>query len=372
MIIYLTFNDAPSGIYSSQVIDVVKFMRSQLQISVKLVAFISLRQYLLNKRKLKNELNDALVLPMFPGIKNWRFNGIFLKVICLILQPKTIIGRSVLATQLAFKTGCKNVIYDGRGAIAAEWKEYKVVTDKKMLTQIDELEKQTVLNAQGRIAVSNQLLKYWQHTCAYKNDNHVIIPCTINKVFEELIVSESTIQQARKNLGINSTDVVYVYSGSLSGWQSFDLLYKFIKPILSNNQNVKLLFISGVDNNILKLQEEFGNRVLCKKVLPDEVPALLLTGDYGLLIREQSTTNLVASPVKFAEYLACGLKIIISEQLGDYSNFVIENNCGSLFFNYSHQGPVTINEKQKLRQLALSNFTKGAFVKMYQKITNLS
>ena len=44
--------------------------------------------------------------------------------------------------------------------------------------------------------------------------------------------------------------------------------------------------------------------------------------DYGILIREQSDKSKVESPNKYVEYLYVGLKVIITEKLGDYSDFV--------------------------------------------------
>jgi hypothetical protein len=41
VIFYLTYNEAPSGIFSSQVIDVVKFIEANCNTKIKLVAFIS-------------------------------------------------------------------------------------------------------------------------------------------------------------------------------------------------------------------------------------------------------------------------------------------------------------------------------------------
>jgi hypothetical protein len=116
----------------------------------------------------------------------------------------------------------------------------------------------------------------------------------------------------RKELGFTDTDIVLVYSGSLAGWQSFDMLYQFVKPILISANQFKLLFLSEEDANIEKLKTEFSNQVVCKKVSVSQVPNYLKLADYGLLIREESVTNKVASPVKFAEYLACGLQVIIS------------------------------------------------------------
>ena len=36
----------------------------------------------------------------------------------------------------------------------------------------------------------------------------------------------------------------------------------------------------------------------------------------------------MASPTKFAEYLYAGLKVLVSKNLGDFSSFVREHDCG--------------------------------------------
>ena len=374
MIFYVTYNDAPSGIYSSQVIDVVKFLNIELKADVKLVSFISIRNYFKNRSKIKKELPQAIVIPMVPGIHRWRWNLIFLYFLCLLFNPKVIIGRSVLATQLALKCkkGKMRIIYDGRGAIAAEWKEYNVVTNSRMLSEIPILEKDVVLNADYRIAVSNNLLEYWKQEYGYTSHKHVVIPCTLNKVFENIDLNSEIIASKRKSLNMHSTDIVFVYSGSIAGWQSFDLLYKFISPILKSFPNSKLLFLSDRDSNIVKLEDEFPNRILQKRVSPQNVPEYLMIADYGLLIREQSVTNKVASPVKFPEYLSCGLKIIISENLGDYSEFVSKNQCGYLHKDFQNEQFSSLSaEKRKTNQmLALHHFVKSHFLSSYKYLIN--
>jgi glycosyltransferase involved in cell wall biosynthesis len=368
MIFYLTFNDSPSGIYSSQVIDVVKFMRQELKANINLVAFISLRGFADNRKKILAELPGAVVLPMFPGVHRWRSNNVLLKLLCMLKRPEAIIGRSVLATHLGFATGVKNIIYDGRGAIAAEWKEYGVITEPTMLAEIDQLEREAVLRSRFRIGVSHELVKLWQNQFGYTKHDHVVIPCTLNKVFENLILDQEYILKCRTHAGFKASDIVLAYAGSLAGWQSFDLLYDFIAPLLQKDERIKLFFLAGPDKNILQLEKEFPGRITYKKVSPQEVPAYLSAADYGLLIREQSVTNQVASPVKFAEYLACGLKVIISDHLGDYSHFVTEHACGNHFYNVTQAEPVPLPEKQRLRQLALTYFTKNSLLAEYKSL----
>lgn len=374
MIFYLTYNEQPSGIYSSQVIDVVKYIRTELKAEIKLVSFISIRKYFRNRSIIKNQLPDAIVLPMYPKVENWRKNNLLLEFICKLNRPNKIIGRSVLATQLALRMRenllCKKVVYDGRGAIAAEWSEYKVIENSQLTADIKNLEKEVILNSDFRIAVSRQLVKYWQDVYTYNQIDHVVIPCTLNDFYRSGYISTEAIKQNRKSLDLNEDDVVFVYSGSMAGWQSLNLISDFVTKHLRSSKKTKFLFLSDLDSMILNLQHEFPGQVICMKVEPSQVPMYLMTADYGLLIREVSVTNQVASPVKFAEYLACGLKIIISESLGDYTEFVRSHNCGYTEYDFANkiELPVSLNEKQRIRKLGLESFAKSNFLKMYEKV----
>lgn len=374
MIFYLTYNDLPSGIYSSQVIDVVNFLNKKFDTKVKLIALISIRGFLKNRKKIKTEIPESIILPMFPGVHRWKKNMFLLNLLCFIKKPEKIIGRSVIATQLALKLKGKGktqkVFYDGRGAITAEWKEYNVVINPQLKNEIFELEKNAIHLSDYRIAVSEQLVLHWKNEFDYCSNSHVIIPCTLNKVYEKLVVTEEVILNARKTLGIKNNEIVFVYSGSIAGWQSFELLYQFLKPILNTQNHIKVLFLSDKDANIEKLQNEFKDKIICRKVMPNEVPNLLVAADYGLLIREQTITNKVASPVKFAEYLACGLKVIISEELGDYSGFIKKNKCGHFPQEHINYEISSIANKSKINQLSISSFTKNKFEPEYRKLLN--
>ena len=373
MIFYLSFNEAPSGIFSSQVIDVVKFLEKNCNEKIKLISFISLRAYAINKKKIKAELPDAIVLPMFPKMQNWGRNKIFLNFYCSLYKPKTIIARSVIATKLALlmreSKFCGRVIYDGRGAIDAEWHEYKVINNQYLLKSIGSYEKEVILKSDYRIAVSNALVDFWKTKYSYSETNHVVIPCTLNSDFEKIKLSNTLISQKRKDLNLKDDDTVFTYSGSVAGWQSFEILFSFIEPILKKSDKNKIVFFSPQNSNLNKLQTLFPNQVICKLLKSSEVSEYLIVGDFGLLIREESVTNQVASPVKYAEYLACGIKVIISENLGDYSKLSEQKNWGYFFsnFNDSILKP-EFSGKQKISEEAINFFSKKNYLLQYQQL----
>ena len=372
MVFYLTYNDAYSGIYSSQVIDVVRFLNVELNQKIKLVAIVSLRIFFNERLKIKNEFPDAIILPMFPGINRWRKNSFLLWFVTRLRKPSVIIGRSVIETQLALimkdRKLVKKVIYDGRGAITEEWREYGVVENKQMLKDIFDLECRTVLSSDSQIAVSEKLVQYWRNKFGYIAKTYVLIPCTLNNIYQEAIISDEKIIHSRKQLNLSPQDTLFIYSGSIAGWQSFNLLYNFAKLLLEKNIHVKLLFLTGNSEDIIKLQKDFPGRILWRNVPVKHVPEYLIAGDYGLLIREETLTNNVASPVKFAEYLACGLKVIISKNLGDYSHFVKQNRCGQMVEEFNVITRTNLNERLRNQKLAQQNFTKSRFTDAYRKI----
>jgi hypothetical protein len=373
VIFYLTYNEAPSGIFSSQVIDVVKFLENNFNEEVKLLAFISLRGFTKSKRQIKQELPNAIVLPMIPKMTNWKKNKFLLSLYCNIYKPKKIIARSVMAAKLALlmrdDKKCNKLVYDGRGAIEAEWKEYKVIQDDLLLKSIHDFEKEVILRSDFRISVSNALVDFWRINFSYTGNDHVIIPCTLNSDFENVTLAELSISNKRRELSLLEGDTVYVYSGSVAGWQSFEILFSFIEPILKKSSNNKIVFFSPQNSNLEKLQNLFPDQVVRKHLSSDKVSDYLIVGDYGLLIRENSLTNQVASPVKYAEYLACGLKVIISENLGDYTKLSAQKNWGYVYTNFNDSiVKPDLAEKQNIANEAISFFSKKNYLSQYKQL----
>jgi hypothetical protein len=256
----------------------------------------------------------------------------------------------------------KTICLDGRGAIAAEWHEYQVVADQAMKNAIEKQEREAVNQTDFRIAISARLVEHWRDQYGYRSDNHVVIPCTLSLGFKPQQLSESELTLLRREQGYAPDDVVLVYSGSTAGWQSFQMLSDVLGQVLNGNNNYKLLFLSEEDDHIREMKKQFPEQVDCKWVSHNQVQQVLTACDYGILVREDSVTNRVAAPTKFAEYLSSGLFVIISEGLGDYSDFVRQHHCGMVL---GAQKDLHIDRpgsagKTECIQLACDYFTKEA------------
>lgn len=372
--LYVTFNDYPGGIYYSQVIDVLNYLNKYTSKKIKLVAFISIRNFIENRHLIKNKYSNSIVLPMFPGVKNWKWNRVWVMFLGLYFFHSSIICRGIFAFHLFFpfkKTGLfRKLIFDARGAYQAEFEEYGVIEDKSLVKKIAYLEKTAIMNADFKLAVSHSLVKYWKDAFLYSGENHVVIPCTVSKDFIKEFPDKKEIELIRQSMQIGADEIVIVFSGSAAGWQSLKYMDELFLQILDENKKVKLFFLGNHHWDDYEVFKKFPERVFQKKLENKEVLKFMYCADYGWLVREQSITNQVASPVKFAEYLSAGLRVIISENLGDYSEFCELHNCGIVFKNHSkiELTKVLYDEKLKLHPLAMIYFNKEHFKNEYKKL----
>ena len=374
---YITFGDRYSGIYQSQVIDLCLYFEHKLNVKTKIIAFVPYPVFKENKKILKSNFSNISVCPMLPSRNHWYmlYLPFLLIFFCnAFFRKMNIFSRGIWATSLIVrlkKIGCKiNLVYDGRGAALAEWKEYIGVNLNYNLKHIQYAENLSVTYSDKQIAVSSKLVEYWKEYYKFNGNNYKVIPCTIGKESK----SEITVD-VDANL-INTNKVVIVFSGGIDKWQSFDKIIEFSKTVLSQDKRFFFLFLTKENNLISSLKNAFPENVLQIWVKPQEVNFYLQLCDYGILIRENSITNSVASPTKLAEYLINGITPIISDNIGDYSNSLLSNNLAVQYEDFllnlkNYVNKITGEKRDKCISYALNNCTKEAFKTDYLKLLDL-
>ncbi|PBQ31499.1 hypothetical protein CNR22_06880 [Sphingobacteriaceae bacterium] len=369
--LYLTLLDQfHPGIYSSQVIDVCDHLKKRYKANIRIVAFLSVRELVRSdaRKRLKALSPDALVFPSFPGLQNFELTALFLFFICLFTGQRVVICRNVFCTKMALRVKkwklITKVVMDGRSAMAAEIGEYDVFPVDYLRKNVADFERFAVTHSDFRIAVSEELVKYWRQHYGYSEQNHVVIPCTLDtKHFSEKTFSlDHANEELRAKLGFSESDLVLVYSGSTAPWQSFELLEKILTPLLDSDKRIKVIFLSKENKDNCRLRDKYKDRIVIKWLEHKDVLPHLHCGDYGILVREQSDTNKVASPVKFAEYLYAGLDVLISENLGDFSDFVKTHACGYVLGENSANWPILqkpgLYKKEAAFKLAYEHYRK--------------
>ncbi len=385
MIYYLTYNEPFSGIFNSQVIDVVKHLRAEHQQDIRLISFVPIGFKMTYYKELSAKLRKAepncIIIPTVPVQYGWKFNWLILCLVLLFHKRGSIFSREIFASYLALKCRSfgivKKVCHDGRGCNLGQMLEYAVYSNNTK-NQIENIERYVINQANIRLAVSNNLVTYWENHFSYRSNQHVVIPCTISEKNINHYFNEKNILDKRKEFGFLESDVVLVFSGSNFGWQSFDLIKRFCEFQLLNDERVKIVFLSKEDDVIKELINKYKDRIHCKWLPFDKVLDFLVTCDYGILLRLSNDTNNVASPTKFGEYLASGLPVIVSENL-EFSKFVSLNNCGILVNNESLKtiqfNRITFQEKERIIDIAKHYFLKSSKVNQEsynQIISNLN
>lgn len=254
----------------------------------------------------------------------------------IVIFSRALIGKEVVLLKRILRE--KVIFYfDARGASAEENKYLSLKKGDfsfkryKMEGTVHYLEYRTLISSDKIFVVSQVLKSYFKRTYNLVNKKFVEYPCLsdTSKFFYDPGIREDV----RHKLNIANDIKVLIYSGGIDGWHMFDKLLNFLDYLLKHEKNAFFLCLT---KDILELERlmkshpETARKSLGISALNSEVFKYLNAADYGILFRANTLTNNVASPTKYAEYILCGLPVLISEDVGDYSNFTSKYNLGTV------------------------------------------
>ena len=181
------------------------------------------------------------------------------------------------------------------------------------------------------IFVSESLYKL--HSKNLVTTNHQIIPCPVS---ENLFYFEPNLRlQQRKDKHFNESDQIFLYSGSLASYQSFDLQLSFYRKILKNPNNIIIFATTEIELATKLFLDIFPDRFLIVNIPFFEMNTYYNLADFAVLLRDKKPLNFVASPTKFGEYCLSGLPVIMndtvnqsieySKMIGNYINWLEPN-----------------------------------------------
>ncbi|MEZ6186035.1 MAG: glycosyltransferase [Planctomycetota bacterium] len=133
----------------------------------------------------------------------------------------------------------------------------------------------------------------------------------------------------RRELGIGER-FCWVYCGSLVPYQLPERLVA-LGTLLGPDEHLLLLtpHVERARELIAEARVDPA-RVTVRSARHDEVCGLLNAADAGVLLRADDPVNHAASPTKVAEYLACGLGVLISPGIGDHSARIHARGLGQV------------------------------------------
>ena len=260
--------------------------------------------------------------------------GVVTALFCWFYHVNVAYGHGLGAARLALVARCLRkslwVIADIHGAGVAEYAYQKQLQkEDRTIQRLEALEKQVITKSDHIIFVSHRMYCYYKDKLNQEITNHTVLPCAINTFF-------TADRQKREGLRREyhlADHLVVAYAGSAVVYQQVEEMCILFKEIQQLHSNAHFLILS---HHRQKFENSFNQHeinptdVTILSVDHSQVFDLLQMGDVGLMLRDGSIVNQVASPTKFAEYLVCGLPVLTTPHVGDYSQYVTDHNLGHI------------------------------------------
>ena len=191
------------------------------------------------------------------------------------------------------------------------------------------LEKWVVESADHVIVVSRALGRYVLNRYDIPGSKLSVIPCCANS--DLFHVDPDLRIQTREELGLNDR-LICTHLGSFFEWYEAELLVQSFIGIHERYPMAHLLAVTpnaDAARTFLASHHPAGTFTVTSAA-HTRVPALLNAADLGFLLLRPSANIETSSPAKFAEYLNCGVPVIITSGVGDFSSLVANKRLGEV------------------------------------------
>ena len=245
---------------------------------------------------------------------------------------------AVIALRLKRSWGAK-MIFDVRGLMADEYFDaghWRKGSIPYRLTKA--MERRALAAADGVVTLTERIwpiINTWDglrdHQVA-----HEVVPCCAD--LELFKFNQSDREQRRHELGLDGRFVV-VYSGSIGGWYLTEKMADFFAVLLKEKPQAHVLWLTKGNHDQLRTLmrargiDEKDYTVVAASTA--DVPSYLSASDAGLAFIKPCFSKLASSPTKYAEYLACGLPLIINQGIGDSDTLITREKAGVLLRDFS-------------------------------------
>jgi len=266
------------------------------------------------------------------------------------------------------------LVLDHRGLLSEEYVlQGKIARRGPVHYLLRRLERWAIRRADAIACVSERLRQRtlrWQPAAAGKV---VVIPCCYDPGIARR--DKEAIERLRGELALDpARDFVLAYAGSLSAWNRPEAILAVFRAFRAVRSRTRLLLLTA---DLPAAQATFGSDkdVIIRSVPHREIQHYLALADLGLLLRDRSPVNRVASPVKFAEYLACGLPVLVSPGVGDCSDIVRRERVGCIM-DAELPLPQVVSDivahradlRNRCREVAARYFDGDRYVALYKRL----
>ena len=233
---------------------------------------------------------------------------------------------SIFGRRLANDSGAVS-IYDLRALLASE-----VALSRQRGTiavrLINFIEEREMKRAERLATVSKrlnvQIQRQVSRTCT------AVIPSCYDP--QRFYLEAGAREQIRDEFRVTGEEKLLCYSGGTAPWQRVSDILTLFDQLSRRRDDVRFMILTPdaghLRSSIASLTHP--SRFHLKNCSHDDVRRHLSACDAGVIMRHDTMVNNVASPIKVAEYLACGLPVIMTQGIGDYSEDLVRERVGLL------------------------------------------
>ncbi len=194
---------------------------------------------------------------------------------------------------------------------------------------LESLERWCARHADHVIVVSDKLRDYLIDRYKIEATKISVIACCSDQT--NFCWNTARRDAARHERGL-AGKLVCTHLGSFFEWYEPELLVHLFNQIRNRVPNAHLLVITPSRE---ATREYLTTRLpadvfTVMSAAHDQVPELLNASDLGFLLLRPSPNIKTSSPAKFSEYVNCGLPVLITSEVGDFSELVRERRIGQV------------------------------------------
>lgn len=234
------------------------------------------------------------------------------------------------------------LIFDVRGLMAEEYVDAQHWIEGSIPHRLTKrMEDRALAAADGVVTLTDRIwpiIKEWK-SLRGRDVFHEVVPCCTDLELFKFRAEDR--DRRRKEMGVGDRFIL-VYSGSIDGWYLTEAMADFFVEFLKRKPDAHFLWLTtGRNERIRSLMQDRDIAPMNFTVIgaePRDVPSYLSAADAGLALIKPCFSKLASSPTKYAEYLACGLPLIINAHIGDSDSLVTVEKVGLLISDLSEPG----------------------------------
>jgi len=265
-------------------------------------------------------------------------------------------------------------IFDIRGFLPEEYVDAGILNrDGLVYKLVKRVERWLLRRADGLVVLTERAAAIIKHELVLMHEDdsvrHLqVIPCCVDLTyFAPVSLAEK--EASRKELHLESR-LVIAYVGSLDGWYMTDEMFELFSSLRKTKENTFALILTRGDRaRAVKALEASGfesSDYLVMGVAPKDIRKYLSAADAAISFVKPTYSKQASSPTKNAEYLACGLPIVVNAGVGDTENQITADRVGVVISEISESSfqeaagnlEQLLNEGEALRNRCVNSAKK--------------